>query len=139
MSDKPKALVFLHGESMRALLGYLLPSCGYEIEYADSVDDMLEKMGIQEGSEPDRLPEKQFSRYILDVNDVKDGQTFSNAHRLYGHVESLHDENAAVGQGTKYVAVSALEGTVAKAKAECPGMPVMTKDNLASMLVAKQF
>jgi hypothetical protein len=80
-----KALLGLHGD-----YGWknIFESEGYIVEEADSVDRMLEKMGIPKDSQPDCAPANHFDVYFMNTNlGFSNMPVYEPAERIYRHVK----------------------------------------------------
>jgi len=110
-----RALLGFHGESDEFFveLGLQLDFEGYlEWERVNSVDEMLEKMGLSADSIPDMAPQKPYDLYVMDVNLGSPNSTsYSQAAAVYEHVK----EAVKAGEA-RFLAVSANEEAVKAAK-----------------------
>lgn len=93
----------------------------YDVTIVESVDAMLEKMGIPFGSSSITPPENHFDLYIMEVNQgYPGGKTFEPASIIYQHVKDLV-ENGTV----KFVAISGTSEAIEAAKSA--GIPCIDK------------
>jgi hypothetical protein len=87
-----KALIGFHDQDSvdwREIVGEELAYRGYSVESVDSVDAMLEKMGIAADAAPDASPANAFDLYMMDANlGNKGGADSGPAGRFYAHARA---------------------------------------------------
>ncbi|MDP3882288.1 MAG: hypothetical protein Q8Q31_05415 [Nanoarchaeota archaeon] len=83
-----KALVAFHSN----LAGSLTPSLerkGYEVTVANTVDEMLQYMGLSPLDSPERKPPVSFRYYMMDTNlGFENGPTCDPASKIYSHIRT---------------------------------------------------
>ena len=88
MDEKPKALLAMHDERWQKIFTRSLNRAGYEVISAQSVDEMLEKMGIPQNAGPAASPINQFIWYIMDTNlGSPNNYSYEPVLRIYRHIQ----------------------------------------------------
>ena len=128
MTQQRKALLGMHNEYYGASIADALASAGYDVTEVDSVDGMLEKMGVHADSSPDAPPVNHFQKYMMDANLGHAGAaSHEPASRIYRHI------HADVKNGKiQFLAVSALPTVVQETNEE--GIPCKEKVEIYAVL-----
>jgi len=99
MTIDKTALLGYHNSGGMELDTIRLQKAGYAVTTADSLDGMLEKMGIRQGSQ-NAVPTNKFGVYIMDLNLGKPGsESYSPAEIIYNFVRSDVESGQAVFMG----------------------------------------
>jgi len=115
--------------SLTALIGGLY---GYEVVGVDSVEKMLEEMGIPEGASPDAEPVNKFRLYLMDTNLEKPmANTYEPVSRVYPHVREDVEKKEAYF-------MSITGNAILRSEAEKAGIPCASGPEIDKFLVGLQ-
>ncbi len=120
-----KALVGLHQKNLIPGYKIALETSNYDVTLADSVDDMLLKMGVQSSTTNLDSRLNRFDLYLMDVNFGKP------AIDTYGPAQTIYDKMQ--GTSITFIAITARLDLVINAKKA--GIPCYDKLSDASKIL----
>ena len=110
--ENPTALLGLHNVMLNETSTMTLKAIGFRVTTTQSIDRMIEAMGIPKGGDPNIPPNNTFDVYLMDLNlGSPNGRSYEPALRVYRHIQS------DVAQGNvKFLAISGNSDVVREAK-----------------------
>lgn len=126
MEKQLEALVALHEPMVAQVVCRPLKLKGYKITTANSVVEMLQRMGIEEGKAvPETFP---YAVYVMDVNlGFPGADTYAPALQVYCHVQEAAETGALVFMtmtGNTYLVETARQA----------GLPCISKPDFADYM-----